>query len=271
MLEAVFGKSAAGVLAQSIGRKDSIFCFADDLSTGDISGDCLAESRRKSVLGLYSIFTEERKYLMENLEESKENLAELTARAAAGESIRIWYSEHPNEYCGMCWLINELSCRLNPLPEILLMCLPNQVEKEAVIRKYLGWSEVCPDVFPEFLPLERIASTSFAAQIKEQWNEMQAQNAPLRAFINGTLHSVPIDFYDSFIRREMECAEEEFHEAALIGKVIGKYQLGIGDMWVAIRIENMIENGELSPVSETKAGETIYRRMLKKQNRLRQR
>ncbi len=150
------------------------------------------------------------------------------------------------------------------MPEVRLMCLPNQIENQNSIQEYQGWGEVCPEDFADFLPLEKIASPSFVTKAKCEWAEAQAQNMPLRAFINGRLHSVPKEFYDSFIRQEIEKAGTEFHEAALIGNVLGRYQLKIGDMWIAARIEDMIAQGELSPLSEPKEGEIIYRRMLKK-------
>lgn len=42
--------------------------------------------------------------------------------------------------------------------------------------------------------------------------------------------------YD-YILREIEAAAEEFHEAMIIGRVLGRYQPGIADTLVAFRIE----------------------------------
>lgn len=35
----------------------------------------------------------------------------------------------------------------------------------------------------------------------------------------------------------------------IIGRVLGKYQLGIGDSWIALRIEEMIRSGKLEAVT----------------------
>ena len=82
--------------------------------------------------------------------------------------------------------------------------------------------------------------------------------------INGRLVGVPASFYDPFIRRELAVAGETFQEAALIGRVLGKYELGVSDGWVALRVEELVRAGALRVVSEAPAGEPVYRRTLQK-------
>ena len=99
-----------------------------------------------------------------------------------------------------------------------------------------------------------------------EWAELQKENAPLRAVINGRLQSVPENFYDDFILREIVLEKNEFREANLIGRILGKYQLGIGDGWLALRIEEMIRAGKLGIVSSAPEDELSYQRILKKKN-----
>ena len=56
---------------------------------------------------------------------------------------------------------------------------------------------------------------------------------------------MPETLYDGFIRREIAAEAGAFHEAKLIGRVLGKYKLGVGDAWIALRIEEMIHSREL--------------------------
>lgn len=246
------------------GNRDDIFCFSNDLSRGDISGNCVSENRLNYLEKFRPIFPDECDCYVENVKKAKKNLDILVERASAGEILRIWYSEQPVEYCGLCWLISELKNRMKNLPRIRVIKQPNQVEKGNTICHYMGWGGVCPEEFHQFLSLEKEATPAFVTGAIIQWKKMQDQNAPLRAVINGTLQSVPEDFYDCFIKREISLAEHEFHEAHLIGNILGKYQLGIGDVWVAFRIEKMIEKGWLSPTTQPNPGDGIYRRMLKK-------
>ncbi|MDL2295045.1 DUF3658 domain-containing protein, partial [Ruminococcaceae bacterium OttesenSCG-928-D13] len=55
-----------------------------------------------------------------------------------------------------------------------------------------------------------------------------------------------------------------FQEAMVIGRVLGKYRLGIGDAWVAHRIEGMIRQGKLEPTTEASKDSPIYHRKLRK-------
>ena len=81
----------------------------------------------------------------------------------------------------------------------------------------------------------------------------------MRGMLNGQLVSLPEDVYDSFIFREIEAEPEVFREAEVIGRVLGKYQLGIGDGWIAARIEGMIRTGMMEPVTQPEQG-IPYRR-----------
>jgi len=62
------------------------------------------------------------------------------------------------------------------------------------------------------------------------------------------------DFYDPFIRAHIP--DGTFRVAQLIGEVIGRHQLGIGDWWIAKRIQAMENRGELITVSK---GDRFYR------------
>ena len=98
------------------GRKEDIFCFSNDLSSGDISGDGLSENRRAYLDKFYDIFPDDKIYALNDLEDTKKNLDIIKKRASEGGTVRIWYSNLPYEYCGMCWLITELKKTFEVLP-----------------------------------------------------------------------------------------------------------------------------------------------------------
>ena len=60
---------------------------------------------------------------------------------------------------------------------------------------------------------------------------------------------------------------EQFKMAIVIGNVLGKYQLGISDVWISNRIDKMLEDGVLKFTGRTK-GKTNYRRILRKRMKL---
>lgn len=99
-----------------------------------------------------------------------------------------------------------------------------------------------------------------------RWRELQAEGATLRAMLNGQLVSTSEKLYDEFILREIEAEGEEFQGAMIVGRVLGKYQLGVGDAWVALRIEEMIHAGKLEVVPPGDEDMPTYHRLLKKRS-----
>lgn len=104
--------------------------------------------------------------------------------------------------------------------------------------------------------------------LASRWVELQQENATLRAVLNGKLVSAPESLYDTFILRELEKQENEFNEARLVGQVLGKYQLGIGDAWIALRIEQFIKDGLLIPITAPEPDTPIYHRILQKTGKI---
>ena len=86
----------------------------------------------------------------------------------------------------------------------------------------------------------------------------------MRAVVNGGLRSVPEDFYDPWILREIAAQEETFYEGRLIGAVLEKYRLGIGDAWIALRVEAMVRAGKLIAREAAAEGKSAYHRYLQK-------
>ncbi len=90
-----------------------------------------------------------------------------------------------------------------------------------------------------------------------------AENAPLRALVSGRLRSLPEDAYDVSIRRALAEASREFREGRLLGDLLGRYALGVSDGWLAMRIEDMVQSGELAVVREAEA-DRPYSRVLRR-------
>lgn len=164
----------------------------------------------------------------------------LIKRAKAGEPVRIWYGSAPYSLCGFNSVLYELrdcDCRVTAVR------LPVCEQTEYGIKSAIGWGEISPGDWAGYLTLETEISKPARVALAEVWEKLKRENAPVRALVNGRLHSVNIDFYDDFIRREMPNGTVKV--AQLIGNVLGKHQLGIGDWFIARRIQTMIETGEL--------------------------
>ncbi|MEL4106604.1 DUF3658 domain-containing protein [Oscillospiraceae bacterium WX1] len=279
MIEIVFSDSACGSLKVEKGRllmeranpmdgtPDDILGFTLALSVGDISEHEPGIRRQQELERLYSVYPNNigHEAAHELLLLAKDNLKTVCARAAKEESLRIWYSNKPDELCGLFWLMAQLNSLEANYGQVSLVELPDwEIDENGTIVRYVGWGEVQPGEWHKYLALQRPAPPIFCKSCAFHWQALQKENAPLRAMLNGQLVSAPETLYDDFIIREIEAENITFHEAMVIGRVLGKYQLGIGDAWVALRIEEMISAGKLEAVTVAAEDAPRYHRLLRK-------
>ena len=135
---------------------------------------------------------------------------------------------------------------------------------EDTLCTYTGWGEIEPRAWVRYLPLQQEVKSPLLTACSMYWAQLQKENAPLRIYLNGRLQSAPETIYDSFILRELDVQPDEFMEAYAIGTILGKYQLGIGDVWIALRIEQFIREGMFEVLTIPEPDRPIYRRMLRK-------
>ena len=234
------------------GNIADIYGFNLVLSVGDISENQPDIKRKQTLEHLFSVYPndEGRQVAREICRRANEDLKTVWERAAAGESIRIWYSNQPDEMCGFYWFMGQLNQWKVHGGQVSIAKLPEWEadEKGNIVRKS-SWGEVAPGEWHRYLALQKPVLPVFEHSCAVHWQELQRENAPLRATLNGQLISAPETLYDGFILREIEAEGEEFQEAMVIGRILGKYELGIGDSWVALRIEEMIRTGKLEAVT----------------------
>lgn len=282
MIEIVFSDSAGGSLKmaqQKAARENAqreleerepadIISFNLAWSVGSITDNCVGRERLAVLTRLFSAYPEAvGKPAAEELYQSAiKNLDAVRSRAENGETLRMWYSHQPDEICGVYWLINLLKRWELLSIKVVLVDLPEWAMDGSTVIRYNGWGDVEPGRWHNYLGLQTDAPKALIDAIASHWSDLQEENAPLRAVINGRLQSVPENFYDDFILREIDLEKDEFREANLIGRILGKYQLGISDGWLALRIEEMIHTGRLRVVSSAPEGGPRYHRILKKMN-----
>ncbi|QUH28147.1 DUF3658 domain-containing protein [Vallitalea guaymasensis] len=263
MIEVCFSDSEKGCLkvAQKEGKglgnnsKDVVAIFGLDML--EIKSGVVSKKRKKLLFDMFKSPFDDIKNFDIWWEKYVKDLNILIDSAQRGEDIRIWYSNAPCSICGLYFVmaqIENFQCRVTGIK------LPAIVQNDnGKIIEYLSWGELRAEKFCEFLHLESEISQIERQLMVAKWRKLEDENATLRVVINGKLTSVPSDFYDYYIRKEIP--DDQFIMGHLIGNVLGKYQFGIGDDWIAKRIENMISRGELHVVKDNELG---YRRILKK-------
>lgn len=240
------------------GSSENVLCFPLNLSMGDIS-DPFSDSRTDFLQSLVLIagdrFDDVGREMMNTARKSLERL-----RSATGP-VRLWFSHQPDEYCGFCHL-------LTLLPEdadIRVVELPDYEVLGREVRTYTGWGDIEPTELGRFQAMERPLTATERRDLTALWRKLQEENGPLRAVIGGKLRTVKADHYDELFLRELYRQPEEFHEARFIGEILGKYPIGIGDSLIALRVEEWIAQGIVTPITAPEDGLPIYHRYLRRE------
>ena len=269
-------------------RRVDILCFSLALSVGGIGEEGIGPARAAALEQLMSVYPAEgRQAAADLLDNARNSLAALRERAGS-EPVRIWTSHGPDERCGLAWVaaqleplgLDKLNVTVVELPEFLRtdwapLELPDPAEwpentgavpqrDGSVVVSPTSWAEVEPHQFGRLAALGRLVPVGELRALAHQWRQLKQENAPLRAVLNGRLASAPESLYDYLLWQEVEAQPEEFQEAVVIGRVLGRYQLGIGDAWAALRIEEFIRQGLLAPVSGPEPDAPIYHRILRR-------
>ena len=241
------------------GNAADVFSFPLALSVGDISEDGVGARRAGVLRRLMTGEPEDASAAV--CEKAAANLSKIQARLRAGESVRIWYSHQSDEMCGLYWLVAQLAAWQIPAGQVFLVRVPDWQGGDV---RHGSWGDVAPGEWGHFLPLQRQASCENLEQIARGWAALQAENAPLRAVVNGSLCGVPEDFYDFWILQAIAAQEETFYEGKLAVQILEKYRLGIGAAWIALRVENLVQGGRLAVQEEAPEGKLPYHRWLRK-------
>jgi hypothetical protein len=246
------------------GNSSEVVCIPFLLDIGDITVPIESEYRKNLMIELYTItgFGDEntRKSLEDAWDKYLKEIERLKNYASQEEYIRLWYSNAPYSLCGfyyVCKLLKEYGCKISAIK------LPQHMQiSDIEIQSCSYWGEMPAGKLYQYLPLEKALSASEIRLFASFWDELKEDKSTLRAVVNGRVIGVPDDFYDHIIRKEIP--DGEFVMARLIGNILGKYPLGIGDWWYSKRINRMIELGELVVVQKQKE---IYSQVLKREYR----
>ncbi len=249
------------------GKTSDIYGFNLLLSIGDISENRLGIKRKQVLEHLFSVYPNDQEHQVakEIVNRAIEDLKTVRERAAMGETFRVWYSNQPDDMCGLYWFMSQLNQWNVNDGQVVIVKLPEcEFDGNGNVVQKNSWAEVAPEEWYQYFAFQKTVPSVFIQCCASHWQVLQAENTPLRAVLNGQLVSMSEKLYDDFIRCEIEAEDEKFHEAMIVGRVLGKYQLGICDSWVALRIEEMIKDRKLETVTWGDKDMPFYHRVLKK-------
>jgi len=234
------------------GSDRDILSFNLLLSVGSIDEDGIGPARKAVLCDLYPEWADD---MAKTIEEAGGNLSVLLDRAGKGEPVRVWSSHYPDDACGLYWLMEQLRPIGFEQLDITIVRLPDfQEQPDGTVVQYAGWGEVEPYHFGRMAASGEKLPVLAGRMMADRWKQLQQENSPLRAVLNGRLVSAPESLYDPYILREIDMQDREFNGAVVVGNVLGKYQFGIGDGWVARRMEWFIRGGLLEPLTQAGQG-----------------
>ena len=268
MMDVVFQKQAAISLRHSIKRCNDkkLVVFPLNWSIGPISENGIGPQRQqvytKMLLGQDAENLEE--CSKKELTAAQEALEQLLEGAAAGQSIRVWSSSNADEACGLYWLAAQLEPLGAEKVQLFAVDLPDFWQRpDGVVVQWNGWEEVDSPIMKQLPGQAKRLPTNALRAMAAQWKQLQQENSPLRAILNGRLVSVPENLYDPFLLRELDAMEPEFLAAELVGQVLGRYQLGVSPSWLALHVEELVRRGLLERIKEQDKNDFL-RQMLRK-------
>ncbi len=176
------------------------------------------------------------------------NLRDLTefSALAGTEKVRLWVDACPDSICGLLFAAEILTEKGGEASAVFLP--PYEERPDGAVVTWRGWGEVDPEELGRHSLKETSLSPTFLRAASLRWRQLQEENAPLRAVVNGRILSVPEDFYDPFLLREAVRQGE-----TTVGKLLGgalQNLPGVGDFLLAQRVRALLNDGKLRMVKE---------------------
>lgn len=258
-------KRAAAGAPPLEGTPADVLCLPLALSVGDISEEGPGEKRRAALAALWAMDPAGNETFAEAmLKEARRALEVLTRRADGGEPVRVWQGPGADDVCGLRFL----ATRLRPLGfdklAVERVRLPEFWPRpDGTAVRCDSWGEVEPRHWAALAAPAPLAAPVLNALARE-WALLQAENAPLRAVLNGRLVSAAEDLYDGFVLEVLRARPDEFREAEAIGRLLGALRTGVSDGFAAMRIEALVRKGLLEVVRGPEPGRPAYDRVLRK-------
>lgn len=251
------------------GKSSDVYDFELGLSMGNLDEDEFSVDRLRCIRDTvkHGAGNDEDIYYQKRYERYRDMAERAMERIAAGEPVRIWYSQNADEYCGLLWFCWKIRSAGMPLDKVYTVSLPDWYYNAAseTVETFVGWGGLDPAYVGHLAKSTQLMPVQLVMKCAADWLDLCRENAPLRAVIGGKVVSVPEDFYDHLLWKQVERLHEEkgvFVAGLLIGSVL-EYQIGFWDSWLAYRVKTFIEQGLLEIAEEAEDG-WIYQTKLRK-------
>lgn len=222
-------------------------------SVGDIQILSDWEKRMRTIDDFFVMYNEDDilfsdDEIEQHCERAKALVKRLRAAAKSGEKIRIWWSNSPDDTCGFYWAMALLN---GQGATVTAVKLPDVIKDNAgALQQGATINMLTPQDFAQMQHLETPVSPAEQTYYATRWAQLAAENAPLRAIINGEVYSVSDTFYDFVLENSLPDTPARI--AFVIGTALMKGPKGVSDWWYANRLQAMIDGGKVKILEHKK-------------------
>ena len=194
-----------------------------------------------------------------------DDVKQVYERVRQGEHVRIWYTEVPDEVCGLYWFLDLLSHISVSDDQVRLVRIPKVFMQQNNAVEYNHSGEIPVEEWYKLVPLEEKLKYKDLQLYQWYWRDLNPNDKQLCVLLNGRLLCVNADFYDNFILDMLAKSETGMPLNFLLGKLLGEFR-GVSDVFYVERINTLIAEGKIQVAAETvsnSAEQNNWKRLLK--------
>lgn len=246
MVDICFSETVAGLLNEikdSINSK-GILPLKLHLNYGLLDCDIIAEQTNREVDALrycYKDITdaEIQEECKELLEENIQGQEQLYQFFKENKNIRLWISNNANDRCGLFWLCHIAKDFTNKVSTVVC---PGYTYTYPGNKPYTNscWQLCDPEFLIRFSDEFHILSDDEVRAYSDSFDNLVKENARLRILLDDTVIGTDEDFFDNIIIRNVKAEPQK--QQTIMGKTLGKLQGGCDLIFIAERIEHLIES-----------------------------
>ena len=169
------------------GQLRDILAFPLAHSVGEITEEGIGPQREaalRKVMGVYPFLAAEVAETL--LARGRASHKALLDRAGQGEAVRVWTGPGPDDACGLAWLAHTLRPLGLEKVSVTQVVLPDFWERpDGTVIRWNSWGEMEPWMWGRLAQTGRQLPANVLRGLAGTWQDLQKENAPLRAGVNG--------------------------------------------------------------------------------------
>lgn len=246
MIDVVFNDSFAVTLKhyyQQKGMDHKVLSMPMYLSLGDISQRAFIESRKTVYKIAYAHNNKSENLTATAVHNLAMAIGDLKDTIGKKDSIRIWWSNNADDYCGFLWLCDFLMAFDVPTTSIHVPMIFPTLDNGLITISELG--EINASNIDEFhlFHFESQLPKHRRDGYHDYWVGLRSENNPVRTIINGLAVSQSIDFYDRFVLANL--SRQRFRDLTrVILETVGSYPF-VPAWWYRHRIDYLVSKGSV--------------------------